>query len=345
MATINHSSSVLADATTRTGPCVGVVIVSYNTRELLRRCLASLEHATLPLRAIVVDNGSVDGSAAMVARDFPAVELIVCARNAGFAGANNIALRRLGFGEEPLRGRDGAMPPDYVLLLNPDAELLPGALEILVNFLEQHPRVAVAAPRLRYPDGSYQTAAFRFPTLLMSLFDMFPPRGPLLGRLYTSPLNGRYPQDGGHEPFPIDHPLGAAMLIRKKALCQVGLLDERYWMYVEEVDWCYRIKRAGWAIWQVPAAEVIHVGGASSSQFRARSFLALQRSRLQFFRHFYGQRFISWHMRILRLAALRTLLGCSIALLRGAADDCLKERMLAAGELLYMVRDTRTPGT
>src|SRR5205823_12803184 len=166
--------------------------------------------------------------------------------------------------------------PAHVLLLNPDTVVHPSAIETLAAFLETHPRVGVAGPRLLNPDGSVQAAAFRFPTLAMSLIDLFPPGEVLPGRLYGSWWHGRYQQEqDGCAPFPIDHALGACMLVRREAIEQVGGLDEGFFMYAEEVDWCYRIRRAGWAIWQVPVARVTHVGGAATSQFRQRMLIAL----------------------------------------------------------------------
>ncbi len=203
--------------------------------------------------------------------------------------------------------------PDYVLLLNPDTVVHEGAIEALVAFLEQHPRVGVASPRLLNPDGTIQSAAFRFPTLSMTLLDLFPPGEVLPGRLYGSWWHGRYPQE--HEqttttPFPIDHPLGACMLIRRTVLEEVGLLDEGYFMYSEEVEWCWRVRQAGWAIWQVPQAMVTHVGGASTSQFRHRMFLELHRSRVYFFEQHYSSLFCHLHRAITRAGMLRATVRC-----------------------------------
>ena len=272
---------------------IGIVTVSYNTSTLLRR---SLESSTYPkgtapfaLRVVVVDNASTDQSTTMVREEFPHVTLIANGDNRGFAAATNQGIKAV------------LDKVDYVFLLNPDAWLCPGALEELVSFMEQHPRVGVCSPRLRYPDARPQEGAWHFPTLWMAWFDLFPPRGPLLGRLYASPLNGRYREDRGDEPFAIDHPLGAAMLIRSTTLREVGLFDEGYWMYAEEIDWCYRCRKAGWAIWQVPAAHVVHVGGASSSQFRSRSFVALHRARARYVRKWWTPRRQQAYGRIIRL--------------------------------------------
>jgi N-acetylglucosaminyl-diphospho-decaprenol L-rhamnosyltransferase len=301
---------------------VGVVTVSYNTSALLRRSLQSVVDtaniAPLDLRIVVVDNASSDGSAAMVREAFPDVTLIANPDNRGFAAATNQGI-------EIIIGNI-----DYVMLLNPDAWLCGDALPTLVTFMEQHPRVGVASPRLLYPDGRPQEAAWHFPTLWMAWFDLFPPRGPLLGRLYASSLNGRYREDGGDTPFAIDHPLGAAMLIRAATLREVGLFDDGYWMYAEEVDWCYRCHQAGWAVWQVPAASVVHVGGAASSQFRGRSFVALHRARARYVRTWWTPRRQHAYRRIIRVGIAWATLRAWVGWLRGrvTAED-LRAQLVA----------------
>jgi N-acetylglucosaminyl-diphospho-decaprenol L-rhamnosyltransferase len=308
---------------------LGIVIVSYNTCALLRRSLQSAAEVTLPADVVVVDNASADGSAAMVAREFPRVRLIANRDNRGFAAATNQGIRAV---------QDQV---DFVLLLNPDAWLCPGAAEELVRFLELHPRVGVAGPRLLYPDGRHQEGAWRFPTLLMAFFDLFPPRGPLLGRLQGSYLNGRYPEEHDHDPFPIDHPLGAAMMIRREALADVGLFDEGYWMYAEEVDWCRRCREAGWAIWQVPTARVVHVGGASSSQFRGRSFVALHRSRLRYVQKWGEARHRRRYRWIIQGGMLWATLQTWRSWLRGySSRDELRARLLAYGAVAELARRT-----
>ncbi len=295
---------------------IGVVIVSFNTCELLRGCLESLRGCALPLRVVVIESGSHDDSAAMARANFPEIELIALERNVGFTAGTNIGLYRLGVGSWEL-GAFSQSPtpnpqlptPDYVLLLNPDTVVHPGAIEALAAFLDAHPRVGAVGPRLLNTDGSVQPAAFRFPTLMMTLLDLFPPGQVLPGRLYGSWWHGRYPHEQSAEAaFPIDHPLGACILARRTVVDQVGLLDEGFFMYAEEVDWCYRIRQAGWAIWQEPHARVTHVGGAATSQFRSRMLITLYESRLRFFRKHYSRHFIRWHVRIVRAGMLRAAL-------------------------------------
>lgn len=308
---------------------IGVVIVSYNTSALLRACLESLQQCTLPLRIVVVDNASPDGSAELVRQAFPSCELICLDRNVGFAAGTNVGLRRLLETDQ----QPGASV-DRVLFLNPDTVVHPGAIEALAAFLAATPAAGVAAPRLLNPDGSVQPAAFRFPTLLMSLFDLFPPGEVLPGRLYHSRWHGRYPEEPtATTPFAIDHPLGACFMARRSAIDQVGLLDEQFFMYAEEVDWCYRVQRAGWEIWQVPAARVTHVGGAATRQLRARMLVALYEARLHFFSKHYPARFIRWHRWIVRVGMLRATLLAWRAYARGEFDAAeLRARLWAYGK-------------
>lgn len=277
---------------------LSVVIVSFNTRELLRECLRStLASLSCPpnrdqgasdwsWEAWVVDNASPDGSAAMVAADFPNVRLIANEENRGFAAANNQALRQS-------TGR-------YVLLLNPDTVVQGSAFAELVSFMDRTPAAGAAGVSLLNPDGTPQQSCFRFPTLLMSFFDFFP----LNHRLTNSRLNGRYPlhrHAGG--PFAIDHPLGACFIVRRTAAEQVGWLDEDYFMYCEEIDWCLRLKRGGWQIFCVPQAKVTHLGGQSTRQFRGAMLVELHRSRRLLFEKHYGKCFRFAHRQIVRLGA------------------------------------------
>lgn len=285
---------------------LAVIIVSYNVRDLLRRCLHSLTHAaesgadSFDTQILVVDNASSDGSAEMTANEFPQVHLIASPENLGFTRANNLALQVLGFSTQQERGREkrgemfssffNAAPadgkPDYVLLLNPDTEVTDDALPRLVKFLEETPHAAVCGAELHYGDGSFQHSAFRFPGMLQVLFDLFPPLGLPGGyRLLNSRLNGRYPAAWWvrGKPFAVDFVLGAAMLVRGAAIDTVGGLDEGYWMYCEEMDWCRRFRRAGWSIYALPGARIIHHEAQSSRQRRWESQVHLWRSRFRFY--------------------------------------------------------------
>jgi len=284
---------------------LAIVIVSYNVRELLAACLrsvfASLDRSPeLETEVWVVDNASGDGSAAMVGEHFPQVKLLASDENLGFAGGNNAALRACGFITQDVPRVTEHVPPDFVLLLNPDTEVLDDSIGQMARFLAQHPRVGGVGAQLQYPDGRFQHGAFSFPGLLQLWFDFFPPRP---RRLLDSRLNGRYPlrcYERG-EPFPIGFGLGAALMVRREAIEEVGLLDEGYFMYAEEIDWCWRMQRAGWRFYCVPAARVVHHAGASARQFREQSYLNLWRSRQRLYERFYGPLKRRLAFRIVRL--------------------------------------------
>jgi len=300
---------------------LSVVIVSYNTRDLLAACLTSVlqpgsgrfpdghnwPHPLPPAppaayEVIVVDNASADESVALVREHFPAVQVIALDQNVGFAAANNIGLARAS-------GR-------HLMLLNPDTIVLDHALDHMVHFLDTHPRVGAVGGRLLNPDGTPQHSAFRFPNLWMSLFDFFP----INHRVINSRLNGRYPLRDYEHPFPIDHPLGADLAVRRSVIEQVGLLDEGYFMYCEELDWCMRIKRAGWEIWYVPAP-IIHFGAQSTRQFREAMFIELYRARYRFFRKYYSRPW-QWAVRqVVRLGLRREMWRTKRAHAHGLLSD------------------------
>jgi len=264
-------------------PHLAIIIVSFNTRHLLHTCLSSIFADTvrsgIGVEVWVVDNASADGSPDMVQEQFPQVHLIRSDVNLGFAAGNNRALRELGF-EGP-----GATPPGRILLLNPDTEIRPGAIVSLLDGFRQAERAGIAGARLVYGDGSFQHSAFRDPGLLSIAFDLLP----LPARLYDTSLNGRYPRRlyAQGRPFRIDHPLGATMLVRREVIQQIGLFDEEFFMYCEEVDWCMRARAAGWKIYCVPQAEVVHHAGQATRQVRRISFVNLWRSRARLYRKHY----------------------------------------------------------
>lgn len=281
---------------------LSVIIVAWNVRVLLDGCLRSLR----PLldtgdEVIVVDNASTDGTVAWLRAAWPRVQTIASAANLGFGRGNNAGL--------------AAARGEWLLLLNPDTIVAPGAIATLVAFLAAHPRAGLAAPRLRYADGRLQRNAFRFPGLAQVFLDLFP----LHPRLLESPLNGRYRAERGPAavPFPIDHPLGAAMLIRRAAYAQVGGFDEGFFMYSEEVDWCRRIRAAGWSIWQVPGAEITHLAGQSTRQVAAPMYVELWRARYRFFRKHYGARFVRVARPIVRAGMLRKAVATGLDRARG----------------------------
>lgn len=246
---------------------LGIVIVNYNVRDLLRDCLASVydSRGDLDFEVCVVDNASPDGSADMVEAEFPRVRLIR-AENRGYAAGNNLGLRAFGFQEVGERESKPQSPaPRCALLLNPDTVLPPSALADMLAFIEDHAPAGVAGPRLVREDGSLDRACRRsFPTPEVAAYRLSG-----LSRLFPkSSRFGRYnltylPPDVTTQ---VDAVVGAFMLIRGEALAQVGLLDEQFFMYAEDLDLCYRIKQRGWQVWYNAGVTVLHYKGQSSRQ-------------------------------------------------------------------------------
>ena len=260
---------------------VAVIIVSWNVRNYLANCLRSVcaEHrrSGLRLETWVVDNASTDGSIELVADLFPHVHLIENEQNLGYGRASNQGMKAA-----------AAVDPRYFLILNPDTLVGAGAFIHLVESLEERPRAGMVGPRLVYPDGRFQHSAFAFPGIKQLLFDLFP----MPSRWYESRLNGRYPPrfyrpDGN--PFPVDFPLGSSMLVRADVVEATGGFDESFHMYCEEIDWGWRIRRAGWEIYTVPRAGIVHYGGESTRQIPAQSIVNLWQSRARLYHRHYGR--------------------------------------------------------
>jgi len=266
---------------------LSVIIISFNTRDVLRRCLTSLvqEIASTPgyaTEVLVVDNNSRDNSAEMVQTDFPQVQFLPSATNLGFAGANNLAIRHA-------RGR-------YIVLLNSDAFLQPGSLLLAAQHMDSTPAAGLGGARLLGEDGTWQPSARSFPTPLHEL-------------LMLTGLAARYPSSKffGHNdrtwadpmhPAQADWVPGAFSIIRCSVLEEVGLFDENFFLYYEEVDLCRRIRAAGYQIWYWPDVAVVHIGGESSRQLGHMQFsntgsqltLWRMRSMLLYFRKHHGAR-------------------------------------------------------
>ena len=273
-----------------------IVIVNYNTRDLLRDCLASIykRRGDFSCRVCVVDNCSSDNSADMVRQEFPQAQLIESTVNGGYAYANNLGLTAFGFQNAPLArhssppvppnpstllragfGGLGGLVPRYALLLNADTLLPPSALQEMLDFMEAHPEAGAAGPRLVREDGSLDLACRRsFPTpsaffyRMMGLSKLFP-QSRRFGRYNLTYLDP-------DELTEVDSVVGAFMLVRAEAIGQVGLLDETFFMYGEDLDWAYRIRKAGWKIYYNPQVTVLHVKAASTKHSR--------RARYEFYR-------------------------------------------------------------
>jgi GT2 family glycosyltransferase len=273
-------------------PDISIIIVNLNTRELLDACLASVENerSSLALEVIVIDNGSTDGSAAMVQERYPGTVLVRNTRNEGFARPNNEGLHRA-------RGRN-------LLLLNSDTVVRPGAFRVMVDFLDAHPDAGACGPKLIYPDGRLQFSVKGFPTLWTHFCDMT-----YLDRLFPgSHVFGRGEMryfDYGHAA-PADHLMAAAFLVRRETYERIGPLDERFAIYYNDMDWCYRMVQGGWTIWYVPEAVVEHhlgkTVGAVNSRFTL--FTMLYNNVMFFYQKHYGR----WTIVVYRL-----LLACGFA--------------------------------
>ncbi len=314
---------------------LSIVIVSWNVQTLLSACLRSLHalpsFARLGMQVIVVDSASADGTVAMLRAEFPWVECIASSTNLGFTTGNNRGLARC-------TGR-------YILLLNPDTRLdgTPAdPIAALVAYLDAHPRVGLVGPRLRYGDGRLQPSRRRFPTLAMALWEStllewWFPRNRWARRYRMEDV----PEDA---PQRVDWVTGAAMLVRREVIEQVGGLDERFFMYSEELDWCRRIRAAGWEIAYLPQAEIVHYEGQSSGQVVAARHIRFETSKLLYFHKHHGR----WQAALLRAFLLLTyvyqLLEETAKCIIGHKRPLRRARMAAyAGVLRSGLRLPATP--
>lgn len=275
---------------------LSVVIVSYNTSDLLNNCLSSIE-AWLEANShtgevIVVDNASTDGTSGMIRRRFPDAKLIENHRNVGFAAANNKGIRAA-------RGR-------YIVLLNPDTTVLGDAFGQMASYLDSNPGVGMVGPRLMFPDGRVQSSRRRFPTRLTGYLEStiiqdYWPNNRIVRRYYLADRPDNQTQ-------PVDWLVGACLMVRREAITSVGLLDERYFMYSEEVEWCYRMKRYGWKIVYLPQAAVIHHEGASSSQNVPQRQIHFDSSKVLLYRQLYGKA-AAWSLHLFLLMTYIVRIG------------------------------------
>ncbi|MBN1486627.1 MAG: glycosyltransferase family 2 protein [Anaerolineae bacterium] len=254
---------------------LSVIIVSWNVKPLLRRAIKSTLNSwgTEPgLEIIVVDNASNDGSQQMVQEEFPQVRLIASAENLGFTKGNN----------QGIAEANG----EFVLLLNPDTEVLGDALHQMVEYLETHPGTGMLGPQLRNPDNTVQSSKRRYPTLPVLFLEStwlqkITPKK-LLSRYYAEDL----PDDKINA---VDWIKGAAMLTRRQVIEQIGGMDEGFFMYSEELDWCHRIKDAGWQVIYMPQAQIKHYEGKSSEQVIPARHIYFQSSKIRYTRKYFGK--------------------------------------------------------
>lgn len=253
---------------------LSIVIVNYNTRELLMQSLESVALACSSLTAeiFVVDNGSSDGSVDAVKSRYPKVHVLSNLENRGFACANNLAIRKS-------KGR-------YILLLNSDTLVHSDTFNVIVDFMDSHKTVGASGCKVIKPDGKLDLACKRsFPTPSNSLYHLLK-----LDRLFPESrrfgtYNLTYLDED--EVQPVDCLVGAFMMVRKEVISEVGMLDEEFFMYGEDIDWCYRIKQAGWGVWYVPTASIIHYKGASSKKKKNRMIYEFHRSMFIYYRKHY----------------------------------------------------------
>lgn len=268
-------------------PRLSICIVNWNTCSHLRACLRSILSLPpqVPYEVIVVDNASQDGSREMVEREFPQVRLIANAENRGYAEANNQAF--------------AMAQGEYLLLLNPDTEVLPTAdsspqcprssLQALVEFLDAHPEAGAVGPQLRYPDGRIQPSCRSFPAPGPLLWDFLG-----LGRLFPrNRLFGAYRMTyWGHDTErEVDQPMGSCLLLRRRALEEVGPFDPQFRIFFNEVDLCYRLKQAGWRIYFTPQARFLHHVGKSTHQVWPKMVRESEEGLVRFYAKHYRQRY------------------------------------------------------
>lgn len=264
---------------------LSIITVSWNVRDLLRDCIRSVDagRGQLHLEMIVVDSASSDGSVDMIKQEFPWVELIASEENLGFPGGNNVGIARA-------KGRN-------ILLLNPDTVILDDALQVMVHYIDQHVDIGALGAKILNPDLSIQSSRRRFPTMLTAIFEStwlesVAPSA-ILRDYYTRDL----PDD---ESADVDWVTGACLMVPRLVIDQVGPLDEEYFMYSEELDWCRRIKDAGWRVLYLPQAQIIHHVGKSSEQAVTDRHINFQRAKLRYFRKYHGR----WPTTLLRILLL-----------------------------------------
>ena len=299
---------------------VSIIIVSWNTRDILQKCLASIyeQDGDIELEIIVIDNASTDDSAEMVRKNFPQVCLIENSENRGFAAANNQGIKIA-------KGR-------YVLLLNPDTIVLDNAIDKTISFADTNPSVGIVGCQVLENSQTVQMTCFRFPDIVNLFFSTF-----WINKIFKyNRIFGRewmlwWRRDSQRE---VDVITGSFMLARCKAIDEVGLMDEDYFLYYEETDWCYRFKKAGWKILFWPGAKIIHWHGGSNSskQDALKMFVQFQKSLLIFFRKNYGWlHFIAARLLLIISFGLRCFSWRLMVFFRGAIGNNInkeKEKLI-----------------
>jgi len=293
---------------------LSIVIVNWNTRDLLLGCLASVYHTIkeISFEVFIVDNGSTDGSVEAVKRDYPQAIIIQNEKNLGFAAANNQALRRIS-------GK-------YALLLNTDAILTEGAVEKIFRFMESHPQAGMCCGQLLNADGTKQNSIANFPSIITLLCNetllriLCPSRFPSKRREYRSPIQ-------------VESCIGACLMVRKSAMDEVGLLDERYFFFMEETDWALTMQRAGWRSWFVPDAHIYHLQGQSAGDnIEARKLFF--RSRYLYFKKWCGKRYHLYVVVVLARIFVNFCLSLMGTIVTFGLYSGFRSRLIRYGQLL-----------
>lgn len=277
-----------------------IIIVTWNAKDYTRQCLASLKRHAYQgtIETIIVDNASNDGTVEMVTQEFPDVVVMQNETNLGFARANNLGLAKS-------RGK-------YALLVNSDVIVFPNCIENLVGYMERNEAVAVAGPRMLGPDGAVRRSTMRFPSIWDSFCRSLALDAVFRGSKYWGGfLMGDFKNDRTSD---VDVLNGWFWAVRREAALDVGFMDEQFFMYGEDIDWCYRFHLHGFRVVFISDAESIHYGGASSSNAPTRFYVEMQRANIQFWRKHHGRVRTAVYIITLGLHALCRLLGYSIVM-------------------------------
>jgi GT2 family glycosyltransferase len=293
---------------------ISIIVVSFNTKDLLLDCLASVFETVkgISFEVWVVDNNSTDGTVEATREKYPTIKIIKNTENLGFAAANNQAFRQ--------------MNGDYALLLNTDTALTNGAVKELFDFMEANPEAGMACGQLLNLDGSKQNSIANFPTTLTLLFNetllriLLPKKFPSKRRKYISPLK-------------IDSCIGACLMARKKAMDDIGLFDERYFFFFEETDWAYRMKRGGWAIYLVPTAKIFHAQGKTVGN-TLNSRIMFYRSRYLFFKKWHRHSYLLFHSVIFLRLLANIILSFTGLLFTGGFKNSIRKKFIVYIQLV-----------
>jgi len=293
---------------------LSIIIVNWNTKNLLLDCLVSI-FETVKISSMeiwLVDNASTDGSVAAVRRMYPTVSIIQNRENLGFAAANNQAFERM-------QGR-------YALLLNTDTILAAGAVDAIFAFMERHPDVGMACGQLLNPDGSKQNSFAKFPCLASLIFNEA-----LLQILFP----GKFPskRKPNSDPMEVDSCIGACLMVKREAMDQVGWLDESFFFFFEETDWAYRMKQAGWKIYFVPSARIIHIQGQTVGH-NVASRIMFNRSRYIYFKKWHPDAYLLVRLIIFARILINAILNLVGAVVTFGMHAGIKKKLSVYSRLI-----------